>query len=381
MPSPNLVHRPLARYRRPESVACYWDSSALIAYNYRTRVHTPAPPFAVEVLSYCEDWRTVDEIRSRFACPVRPLKHLLRLLEKRTLLDRHGGERPPTRRPLTAWEPWMPDAAIFHFGTKDVIYGSQQELDDQLVQKAATRPPPPPVKAYASAQRRTLPPARPSEFAGLLAGRRTWRQFADQPVSIADVATLLGHTFGVQQWAMTRAGRCALKTSPSGGARHPIDAYLLARRVSGLPRGGYYYDPDAHQLVLIRSGLTSKRLEAYLAQQTCYRDAPAVVVMTAVFERSLWRYEFPRAYRVVLLDAGHLCQTFLLVATSLGLAPFCTAALADSALERDLGIDGINESVVYACGVGARPRALTWAPWADTTEVPALHPPKFVASR
>lgn len=275
----------------------------------------------------------------------------------------------------------MPDAAVFHFGTKDVHYGSQQELDDQLVQKATTRPPPPAVKAYASAQRRTLPPARPSEFSRLLAGRRTWRQFGDQPVSIADVATLLGHTFGVQQWATTRAGRCALKTSPSGGARHPIEAYLLARRVSGLPRGSYYYDPDAHQLALIKSGLTSERLEAYLAQQTCYRDAPAVVVMTAVFERSRWRYEFPRAYRVVLLDAGHLCQTFLLVATSLGLAPFCTAALADSVLEHDLRIDGVNESAIYACGVGARPAALTWAPWADTTDVPALHPRKFVASR
>lgn len=344
-------------------------------------MRTSAPRFALEVLSHCEDWRTVDDIRSRFACPAGPLKQLLRLLAQRTLLERHAGDQPPARRLLTAWEPWMPDAAVFHFGTKDVHYGSQQELDDQLVQKATTRPPPPAVKAYASAQRRTLPPARPSEFSRLLAGRRTWRQFGDQPVSIADVATLLGHTFGVQQWATTRAGRCALKTSPSGGARHPIEAYLLARRVSGLPRGSYYYDPDAHQLALIKSGLTSERLEAYLAQQTCYRDAPAVVVMTAVFERSQWRYEFPRAYRVVLLDAGHLCQTFLLVATSLGLAPFCTAALADSVLEHDLRIDGVNESVIYACGVGARPAALTWAPWADTTDVPALHPPKFVASR
>jgi hypothetical protein len=54
----------------------------------------------------------------------------------------------------------------------------------------------------------------------------------------------------------------------------------------------------------------------------------------------------------VLLDAGHLGQTFCLTATRLGLAPFCTAALKDTLIERDLGIDGIAESVLYVTGIG-----------------------------
>ena len=74
--------------------------------------------------------------------------------------------------------------------------------------------------------------------------------------------------------------------------------------------------------------------------------------MTAVFPRTMWKYRVARAYRVVLLDAGHLCQTFCLVATWLGLAPFCTAALKDTLIEKDLGIDGIRESVLYVAGVG-----------------------------
>jgi hypothetical protein len=66
----------------------------------------------------------------------------------------------------------------------------------------------------------------------------------------------------------------------------------------------------------------------------------------------MWKYNYARAYRVVLLDAGHLCQTFCLVATWLGLAPFCTAALKDTLIEEDLGIDGISESALYVAGVG-----------------------------
>jgi SagB-type dehydrogenase family enzyme len=72
--------------------------------------------------------------------------------------------------------------------------------------------------------------------------------------------------------------------------------------------------------------------------------------MTAVFRRTMWKYHHARAYRVVLLDAGHLCQTFCLVATWLGLAPFCTAALKDTLIEKDLGIDGIREFGAVRCG-------------------------------
>ena len=55
-----------------------------------------------------------------------------------------------------------------------------------------------------------------------------------------------------------------------------------------------------------------------------------------------------RAYRVLLTEAGHLCQVFYLVATALGLAPFCTMALADSVIEQDLRLDAINVGAL--CG-------------------------------
>ena len=71
---------------------------------------------------------------------------------------------------------------------------------------------------------------------------------------------------------------------------------------------------------------------------------------------------YARAYRAALAEAGHVCQTFCLTATWLGLAPFCLMGLADDEIERDLGIDGITESVLYAAGAGVRPHGVTWAP-------------------
>jgi SagB-type dehydrogenase family enzyme len=73
-----------------------------------------------------------------------------------------------------------------------------------------------------------------------------------------------------------------------------------------------------------------------------------------VFPRTQWKYQLGRAYRVVVAEAGHICQTFCLVATWLGLAPFCTMAFEDSRLEELLGIDGVTESIIYVAGVGSR---------------------------
>jgi SagB-type dehydrogenase family enzyme len=172
---------------------------------------------------------------------------------------------------------------------------------------------------------------------------------------VGDLSTLLGLTFGVRGWIeIPGIGRTPRKAAPSGGSRHPIEAYIVARRVKGLTRGIYHYRADRHELE--RLSRATPRVAEYLPTQTWFNGAAALVLMTAVFPRVQWRYSFPRAYRVVLADAGHVCQNFCLTATWLGLAPFCSMALADSRIEKDLGIDGVTESVLYAAGVGTRPR-------------------------
>jgi SagB-type dehydrogenase family enzyme len=106
----------------------------------------------------------------------------------------------------------------------------------------------------------------------------------------------------------------------------------------------------------LRDGATREELQKLIPKHPWFADAAAVFFFTAVFERTQWRYEFARAYRTVLLEAGHVCQTFLLTATSLGLAPFSTMAVDDAAVEALLGLDGVSEAVLYAAGAGTRPR-------------------------
>jgi SagB-type dehydrogenase family enzyme len=196
-------------------------------------------------------------------------------------------------------------------------------------------------------------------FFETLHARRTHREFARGKVSLEDVATLLQTTWGVQGFfRRTGFGRLPYKTSPSGGARHPGEVYLMALRVDGLERGLYHYSAADHVLTRLPADVRPRSASEYCADQTYVGKAAALFIMTAVFARTMWKYRRARAYRVMLLETGHLGQTFCLTATRLGLAPFSTAALRDTLIERDLGLDGIAESVLYVAGVGRPARPL-----------------------
>ncbi|MGH9861971.1 MAG: SagB family peptide dehydrogenase, partial [Candidatus Acidiferrales bacterium] len=289
-------------------------------------------------------------------------------LTRHSLLQRSDQAPPAAEQALEAWRPWNPAAGFFHLSTKDVPYTHDSDEVERFLRRQAQKwPLPAPLKHYARARQFPLPPPqRKGEFARVLLARRTWRRFAPRPVTLAALGTLLGLTWGVQDWVKAPGlGRLPLKTSPSGGARHPIEAYVVSLRVAGLPRGLYHYAADTHHLELLHRGTTRPQVTRWLANQYWFGSAAAVVLMTAVFPRVQWKYPHARAYRVVLLDAGHLCQTFCLVATWLGLAPFCTAALADTRIEKALGIDGVTESVLYVAGVGALRPGQPWTPWPE----------------
>jgi hypothetical protein len=104
-----------------------------------------------------------------------------------------------------------------------------------LRQKTKTDPAPSPIKRYRGGVRVSLPPAHTEgEFTRVLLERRTWRRFATGPVALDDLSTLLGLTFGVRMDGTSYDGRRSIfKTSPSGGACHPYEAYVLALRVDG----------------------------------------------------------------------------------------------------------------------------------------------------
>jgi SagB-type dehydrogenase family enzyme len=244
------------------------------------------------------------------------------------------------------------------------LHGDEAAAYDALLEhRARVEPPPLPFKNTRS---RGIPlpwPAYSGQFPEVLLSRRTWRGFGSGAISRKALGSLLDLTFAAQMTGVRQGVRVMFRTFPSGGGCHPIEAYVLALRVKDVAPGLYHYDARSRRLHLIRRGATADLASAYVADQRWYGGAAALVLMTAVMPRVWWRYPSSRSYRAVLLEAGHACQTFCLVATWLRLAPFCTMALDEERIERDLGIDGTREILLYAAGVGTRPADGRWVQW------------------
>jgi len=209
---------------------------------------------------------------------------------------------------------------------------------------------PDPYKRYPDSVKVALPafaPDRPMTLDAVLRQRRSVRRFDGQPLSLGQLSYLLWAATGVER----REGGYAYRTAPSAGALYPIETYVVVNDVRKLEPGLYHYAIDRHELEQLRGGdLRGAVAAAALGQEMCLA-APAVLVWTAVVERSKWKYR-QRAYRYIYLDAGHIAENLALGAVSLGLGTCQIGALFDDEVNRILGVDGVEETTIYMSVVG-----------------------------
>jgi len=351
-------------FKRSACLVFSFEDEGLCCTNYLTGITVASTPILVAILNFFDRWRKSKEIRLllRGYSPTSVTSTLRQLLEHTLLIER-GSTQADREEALAVWNVWELEARFFHFATKHAFRLGAPLPDETEFTRALLRKGPQPemIKGYRSADQITLPnpvPSLSTEFPQVLLGRRTIRDFGRGRLSLEQLSVLLWLTWGVtgrQRWP--GLGKLLLKTSPSGGARHPIEVYCWALRVRDLPHGVYHYRGDKHFLERLHNHAQSARVVELCAGQGWVRHCAALFVMTGVLPRVMWRYGFSRAYRTILLEAGHFCQTFCLSATWLGLAPFCTSALVDPEIEADLALDGSSESVLYAAGVGIKPNS------------------------
>jgi SagB-type dehydrogenase family enzyme len=128
----------------------------------------------------------------------------------------------------------------------------------------------------------------------------------------------------------------------------------MINRVRGLQPGLYRYLSFSHRLLAIDSDpeLADRIAEACLGQ-SIVRDSAVTFIWSCVIYRMAWRYS-ERAYRLVHLDAGHVCQNLYLAALQIGCGVCAIGAFDDDLMAKLLGIDGIEEFVIYCASAGKK---------------------------
>jgi SagB-type dehydrogenase family enzyme len=345
--------------KRSDCLVFFFQAGSLHCKNYLTGREFEASPHLVPVLDKLDRWhglRRIEQLLSGYS--PESVRNSLRGLIANTAVIIKGGPQAKRESALKAWKTWGVEARFFHLATKNthktVITINEARFNRELKKREA---PPPAIKRYLARPRIQLPDTDTylhGQLPETLLNRRTHRDFGPGGVSLNQLSVLLRLTWGFTSHIYWPGlGSLPTKTSPSGGARHSLEVYLWTSRADGLAPGIYHYRPDRHALDLLKSGNITGQMARLCGYQQWVRNCSVLFVMTTVLARVMWRYRFSRAYRVILLEAGHFGQTFCLVSTWLGLAPFCTAALDDEKIDKDLNL-GAGEAVLYALGVGTR---------------------------
>jgi SagB-type dehydrogenase family enzyme len=253
-------------------------------------------------------------------------------------------------------------ARLFHEATAHASFlqgdteGWQQQLQ-QCEMIGRTGESPPIVKTYQDKDIISLEePIKDNSdsFFKVLSGRRTCRKFSsDRRLNKSQLSTILHYAARAQSIVQDlNLGPHLLRTSPSGGARHPVDIYPQLFRVNGIPSGSFYYDPQRHTLTLL--GPTSEDLIYRIGQQQSgCRNMPVAFLITARFARNLWKYRYPKSYIFTLFDVAHFVQTFILCCEAMRLKCFLTPALNVSMAQAHLDLTNIyDECSTYLVTAG-----------------------------
>lgn len=178
--------------------------------------------------------------------------------------------------------------------------------------------------------------------------RVSHRNYGEYPISLEELSFLLWATQGVR----LVEGNNTYRNVPSAGCRHSMETYLAVFNVDELECGVYRYLPLSHQLILEfkDNELREKLINATFRQEFAGHSA-LTFIWTTIPNRMEWRYG-PVSHKVIAMDAGHAAQNLYLACEAINSGTCAIAAYNQEYVDELLGLDGVEEFVIYLAPVG-----------------------------
>jgi SagB-type dehydrogenase family enzyme len=326
----------------------------ILVYNFLTKDAALCAPANMYWLTVAPDWSTLDEISATHPqISDTTLKDEINGLISVGLLLEEGSDA--AAREAMYCQSWELGAAagFMHFNIMDNHYVDLAESVRGQKERALADPSPP-LFWVNDKNALTLPKPGTNGTADLfdtMAHRRTRREVETVPITLAEISDCLFAGLGITGFVETEVATLPLKMTPSGGARNPYEAFVMVRNVEGLDAGFYHYSAIDHSLERVQTNHNYTAVEL-LNNQDWAENMPAVIFLVAVLRRTTWKYRDTNAYRVVLIEAGHVAQNMMLACTQHGLTACPTAALSHSKISSALGLTNLTNTPVYALAIG-----------------------------
>ncbi len=206
---------------------------------------------------------------------------------------------------------------------------------------------PSPVKEYYSDKKIDLTPYLPFQnhiFTGEpLASPKDGE---GHPFGKGAISRLLYFTNGVTGILRYPTGQSVyLRAAPTAGGLYPTEIYLAMRGLPNMEDGIYNFHVSDHTLVPVWEGDFWNEFERYCIYHEAVGRAQLLMIFTAVYQRSVWRYQ-ERAYRRILLDTGHVLGNLTTYAIEEDFIPYPIGGFFDTELNRLLFLNESDEGVL-----------------------------------
>jgi SagB-type dehydrogenase family enzyme len=341
-------------YRAAKTIIALPADQGVVLYDYTSKTAARCSTDALHWMHYFSAWHEIAEAIS--AHPQWSEKHVRETIEALVELGfiySESDQRATFQKDFEENWNWGHAAAMFHFSVLNNPFHSAEESRQMQLEKSERAPSP--ILFWRNPEEALqLDQPNKSEVGDLLtlmAKRRTNRTCLQQNITTQQIADCLRAGLGITGFVETETGLLPLAMTPSGGARNPYEAYVMVRNVDGLAPGFYHYSAIDHSLESISRNLPN-RPSSLLAGQEWVDEMPAVVFLVAAMERTMWKYPDANAYRVILIEAGHIGQNIMLAATAHGLSACPTAALSHEDISRHLELEKITHVPIYALSIG-----------------------------
>lgn len=339
------------RVKASTTLIVFPQGESATVYNYLTRDTITCDAKALSGYLAVQDWAGVDEIAMLHpAFDVASIaEEIQQLIECGIFLAEGSAAAAREAEYLRSWD-FGPTAGIFHFSVIDNAFESV-EFGIARQKDRANHDPSPKLHWNDATPDVELPPASRDGVLATMARRRTRRNVTKQSITVQQLSDCLYAGLGITGFIQTETSVLPLKMTPSGGARNPYEAYVWVQNVERLERGLYHYAAAAHALTRVNDVPNFPPQD--LVQVQDWADAmPAMILLVAVLERTAWKYMEPNAYRVVLIEAGHIAQNIMLAATENRLTCCPTAALVHGRIAEMLKLEKITHTPLYALTIG-----------------------------
>lgn len=332
------------RYLRSPFLFSYWDNEGkLVVYNYNRHTMAAISKDVMKILDALSKWRNIQQISDQLGIDkkdlIKALEHLtqLKFIHKNTIaaLDTKISNH-------MVWDPI------------DLAMQRQRSHGGRFPISKRHGKSPSPIKRVKGISAFSLPsPNNPrttnSTFLRVLDDRKSIRKYGSRHVTVNDLSYLLYHSARIKKVYRSEEGTLTKRPYPSGGARYPLEIYVVNNSINGIQRGIHHYDPLKHKLNLLnKNAIFQKRFNEFIMNvqhPLLNREPDALFIITAVFARTMWKYE-KIGLSLILSDLGCLYQTMYLVATELKLAP-CPIGKTEEAIVKDwLNLNWFEESHV-----------------------------------